>query len=172
MQNNTSRSVPIVAPASPRANTRSRKFWRGLLGFFERLPGYVFPLFLVALEWALRFAFQLSTQEFVGPTLASTGVGLTISLTSYKSRKTLENAPAEIRNYIEEHNYTVDSASSRFFRVFCWITTLVLTIFWVATLIISTKFATMTYWIFPAHYYLGFLSYILGFALSELKEVL
>lgn len=148
----------------------SKRVWKSITAFFERMPIYFFPLFLLSLEWSLRFAFKLNTQEFIGPTLAATGVGMTISLTSYKSRKVLKSIPAELKTYILENDMTVDTGTTRFFRNLCWVFTLTLTAFWIGAIIISTQFGALSYWRIPLHYWIGGLSYLMGLILSEVKE--
>lgn len=143
-----------------------------LVSFSERTPGYLFPFFLLTLEWVLRSAFQLNTQEFIGPTLAATGVGMVISLTSYRSCKMVpENTPANIKKYILENKLRVETKLSIFFKNLCWTLTFILILLWIWSIILSTQSPNDILWLFPKQYYPGIASFFIGFVLSEIKEV-
>jgi len=142
-----------------------------LASFSERVPGYLFPLFLLFLEMFLRFAFNLNTKEFIGPTLSATGVGMIMSLTTHKSTKLPANIPQDVTNFIKDHNLTIEPVAVKVFKSVCWALILVLTLLWLGSIILSTRYPNEVWIYFPAHYYPGFLSFIIGFILSEVKEV-
>lgn len=151
-----------------------KRWLRYLIFLFERAPSYFFPFFLLMVESILRDAFQLNTKEFIGPTLAATGAGMVIYLVSYHECKLLPpNLPQPVAQYLNQNdNYRLETNLSVFFRSLCLIVTLALTLLWIWTIILSTQSPDLMWWIFPAHYYPGAVSYMLGFILSEVKEVI
>jgi hypothetical protein len=146
-----------------------------LVSFSDRFLSYLYPIFLLALEWFLRLAFQLDTQEFVGPTLAATSVGMVIPMISYRSAKGISNSLSEETiqqiKKLEEMGAKIECGRSIVFRNFCFVVALFFTLIWVATIVISTKFPTTgNLWGWSLSYILGFACYFLGFLLSEIKE--
>ena len=145
------------------------------VSFSDRFLSYSYPFFLLALEWFLRLAFQLDTQEFVGPTLAATSVGMVIPMISYRSVKGLSNILSEETvqdiKKLEEMGAKIECGRSVVFRNFCFVAALFFTLTWVATIVISTKFPTMgSLGGHSLSYVLGLACYLLGFLLSEIKE--
>ena len=150
---------------------RKRQIPKKLVSFSDRFVGYLFPFFLLVLEGVLRSAFELDTREFIGPTLAATGVGMVISLTSYQSDKSIpEQIPKDIKKYIRENDLRVETKRSILYKNLSWIFTFILVLLWIWSLILSTKFSNSTIWIFPSQYYPGIGSYLVGFILTEIKE--
>jgi hypothetical protein len=143
-----------------------------LASLSERIPGYLFPFFLLILELILRYAFNLNTQEFIGPTLAATGVGMIMSLTAHRSNKIPRVVPQEVEQFLKEKKLTIEPYSVKVFRSICWTLTLVLTILWVVSITLSIKFPSNTMLSLPTHYYPGFMSYVIAFVLSEVKEAI
>ena len=171
MQDNGSLPAPQTQASKESIRAAPKQVSKYFASLSERATQYLFPLFLLAVEWFLRDAFRLSTQEFIGPTLAATGVGMTITLTSYEGNKLLQSIPSEIKEYAERNNLRVETTKSGVFRNMCWIVTLVLTLLWIWSITLSTQHPNSTLWIFPTHYYPGFGSYIFSLFLSELKEI-
>jgi hypothetical protein len=151
-----------------------------LVSLSDRSLSYFYPIFLVALEWFLRIAFQLDTQEFVGPTLAATSVGMIIPIISYRSSKALSDAtggtlPEEVTKQIkklEEMGARVECGRSIVFRNICLMAALIFTLVWISTIVITTKKfpAINELWGISISYMLGLACYFLGFLLSEMKE--
>jgi hypothetical protein len=136
-----------------------------------RIPVYLLPGFLVLLEWVLRDAFKLPSQEFVGPTLAAAGIGLTIPLTAYEVHdKVLAKIPADIASQIEKNHLKIDTSEARAFRNICWTMTFLLILLWIWAIVSSIKSPTLLWRILPFHYVPGAISYIVGIALTEWKE--
>jgi hypothetical protein len=141
--------------------TKRKRYFTSLS---DRALSYLYPIFLLALEWFLRLAFQLNTQEFVGPTLAATSVGLVIPLIAFRSAKGLsdENGnklPPEILEQLrrlEESGAKLVSGESVIFANLCFLMSLLFTLAWVATI----------------SYLLGVFCFVLGLFLSEMKEFL
>lgn len=150
-----------------------KKFFRYLVVWSERAPGYLFPFFLLTVEVILRDAFQLNTSEFIGPTLAAAGAGMVIYLVSYHDCNILpSDIPEEVKTYLSQNDkYRLETNLSILFRNFCLIVTLILTLLWIWAIILSTQSPDLMWWFFPVHYYPGMASYILGAILSEVKEV-
>ena len=140
------------------------------VSFSERLLSYFYPIFLLVIEWFLRFAFQLDTQAFIGPTLTATSIGMTISLTTFKSNKGLSEDIIEQVKRLEEKGVRIETSRSIIFRNSCFLITLFLTIVWISTLVISVKFTGSKFWKFPLSYFLGLFCYFIGFITSEIKE--
>lgn len=160
---------------------RKAKRKRYFTSLSDRALSYLYPIFLLALEWFLRLAFQLNTQEFIGPTLAATSVGLVIPLITFRSAKGLsdENGrtlPPEILEQIrklEESGAKLASGESVIFANLCFLISLIFTLAWVATIIIETKFPTSTFFFgLSFSYLLGVFCFIVGLFLSEVKEFL
>ncbi len=144
----------------------------------DRLPSYFFPIFLLLVEWFLRSAFKLNTQEFIGPTLASAGAGMLITLTNFKdkSQKAVpENLPPDLKRFVTDNGYKLELAGidkTRVFSNISWIFTFLLTLLWIWSITLSTQSPSLMLGAFPAHYYPGAASYLLGLMFSEIREAL
>jgi hypothetical protein len=129
-------------------------------------------------EWFLRSAFKLSTQEFIGPTLASAGAGMLITLTNFKdkSQKAVpENLPPDLKKFVTDNGYKLESAGidkARVFSNISWIFTFLLTLLWIWSITLSTQSPSLMLGAFPAHYYPGAASYLIGLMFSEIREAL
>lgn len=166
-----------------KSTTPSNKVTAYLFSLSDRIVGYFFPVFLLLLESFLRSAFQINTRDFIGPTLASVGVGMIIPLTSYRSpevKLSPLNTPTEaidlltrpeFTNLIKQRLLFVETQKARVFKNFCWFIIFVLVLLWVYSITLSTKSPSELLWIYPKHYYPGIISYTTGVILSEVKEI-
>jgi hypothetical protein len=122
----------------------------------DRAIVYLFPAYLLAIEVFLRSALSLDSEAFIGPVLASIGLGFIIPLTIPRSA------------IVNRDETTLSNKERRFIQI-CWIFILTLTVFWIWSLFLST-FPKKHWWVLHAGYYPGILSCVLGIALSEIKE--
>lgn len=138
--------------------------WRSIP---ERLPIYIFPICLLLIEWILRSTSSLDTKNFIGPTFAAVGVGYVVPLTVTKQR----NLPQNIVDVLKQAGLSARPLSEVHFISFCWVFTLIFTALWVWTLFLASKFPDIYWWWFPTSYYPGFVNFLGGFLLSEIREV-
>ncbi|MEM8640417.1 MAG: hypothetical protein AAGG51_16610 [Cyanobacteria bacterium P01_G01_bin.54] len=154
---------------------------RYLAALSDRALSYSYPFFLLALEWFLRIAFGLNTEEFIGPTLAATSVGMVIPLITFKSTKGLSDENGNKLSQetldqlkkLEESGATYVSSESVIFSNVCFVVSLVFTLIWITTIVIGTESPVMENFPgIPSSYLLGFACFIVGLFLSEVKEFL
>lgn len=145
--------------------------------FSERVILYVFPLFLVILELILKNAGGTNIDGFIGPTLASIGVGFALPLTIYKGIKNSselpENTPEELKialASLPKNTYYIIEPKHKVFANWCLVFTILLTTFWFGSVYLSTKQPHAVWLDQPIHNLLGYVSYFGGFILSEIKE--
>lgn len=141
----------------------------------------MYPIFLLMLEWFLRIAFQLDTEEFIGPTLAATSIGLVIPLVTFRSSKGLtdengdELSPElleQIRR-LEESGASVASGESTIFANICFVISLMFTLGWVATIVIEANTPSSVFFLgLSPSYLIGLSCFLVGLFLSEIKEFL
>ncbi len=130
----------------------------------ERLPIYILPVALVVLEWVIRSAFAIDTQAFIGPSLASIGIGLVMPLTT---RRTVEfDIPTQFEAMLEQKGWAVVSTQEQRFIQICWVSIPILMAMWAVTLYASTKFP-LQYW---RNLALGTVNFMAGILLSEARE--
>jgi hypothetical protein len=160
-------------------------FWRGccaigryLRSVLDRALVYLFPFFLLFLEIILRDAFKVNARDFIGPTLAATGVGLVIPLTGHKSTKLNQSLPGIDKKLLgklqelQAQGFTIEPKSLRTFRSACWVIAFLLIAAWIWTVTQSLNADAPLWGPFPDHYYVGMASFVLGLLMSEVKESL
>ena len=145
-----------------------------LASLSERAVIYIFPLFLLLIEVFFRFAFETDTQSFIGPTLASFGIGLVLPLTIYSKphNLTLNNLPPSLIQKLTSGEITIITAREKIFVNICWIMIICFTALWMWSLVLATKYSNLLWLSLPAHYYPGLINYLLGFVFSEVKELI
>ncbi len=141
----------------------------------ERLPMYLYPLFLVLIEVLLRSLSFLDAQTFIGPTLAAIWASLILPLTIQRSLtpEKLKKMPKTIVKQLitmQQQGMSVQLTSEKRFIQICWTCILVLTLIWVWALYLAIKFPHLFWWNTPSNYIPGFINFFIGFVLSEIRE--
>jgi hypothetical protein len=160
---------------------KKRNQKRYLAALSDRALSYLYPVFLLGLEWFLRLAFQLDTEEFIGPTLAATSVGMVIPLITFRSARGLSDengnklSPetlSQIRR-LEESGAKLVSVESVIFGNICFLISLFFTLAWIAAIVIETGSSTAGSFLgISSSYLLGLACFLVGLFLSEIKEFL
>jgi len=143
--------------------------------FLDRLPVYIFPAFLVVIEWILRSISSLDTQTFIGPTLAAVGASYLVPLTidkplTQEKQKKFPQVIIDEFEMLRGKGISVRTESEQHFIQFCWVCVLVFTGTWALSLYLSAKFPHNLLWIAPASYYPGIVNYFGGIVLCEIRE--
>ncbi|MCP4373229.1 MAG: hypothetical protein GY797_34760 [Deltaproteobacteria bacterium] len=131
---------------------------------------YGFPVILMIIEFILRASLALDTQIFIGPTLASVGIGFVIPLVAPKE-KNFGLTDKKIKEY-QTKGIVLRSTRDETFIHFVLILIFVFTISWMSSLYLSSQFPKMTWLTVPAYMYPGFLNYFGGVLLSVVKGVI
>lgn len=136
----------------------------------KRLLTYGFPFFLIFIEFLLRNAYRLDTEEFIGPTLAAVGVSLLLPLIVPK--KIEVGLTQQTKQELDQKKVRILYKSEDRFIDIVWIFIFILTACWAYTLYISAQKDHIQMWMtFPNYKVLGFSNYFLGVLFSEVKEV-
>jgi hypothetical protein len=128
----------------------------------HRLLKFGFPLILLLFEWGLRKASAVDASGFVGPTLAAAALATLVPLTE------LKKIPVKIRGHAEA---VAIPRADEAFVYFVWVVLLVGLFVWLLTCQMSLK-ASGSWLGFPAHYWVGSVTYLVSVVLSVVKEKL
>ena len=128
-----------------------------------------FPVFLIGLEYLIRQIAKLEAYSFIGPSLASVGVGALIPLIEPK-KKDFGLPAATIADY-KSRGILLKSEREETFILCVWLFILVLILGWAFALYLSSKLLTQTTWDIPS-LALGLISYTIGITFSQIKEVI
>src|SRR5438105_862607 len=121
--------MKVAGGQAPQAMQR-RRMLDYLGALLERAPIYVYPLLLLLIERVLREAYHVDAQAFIGPTLAGTGIGLILPLTSHTSNKAMAKLSRRTQMLLHGQSLRVESLGLRVFKSVCWILTLAVTGLW------------------------------------------
>lgn len=142
----------------------------------ERLPIYIYPLFLLMIEYILRSLGSLEIQPFIGPTLAAVGTSLVLPLIIRKplTVEKLKKYPQIVRQLDRAHQQKLPVGylppAEITFIYICLSFIFILTGIWAVALYLSIKFPDELLWIVPSNYIPGFINYFIGVVLSEIRE--
>jgi hypothetical protein len=133
----------------------------------NRILLYLFPIFLVALEFVFRGTLSLSddSRTFLGPTLAAAGLGLILPLVVPK-----RSIPASDELKARYGNVSIVDKRDKFVIDLSWIFVFVCTAAWVYSLSLSCRQKDVLWWQFPCYIYPGFFNYAVGIILTEIKD--
>jgi hypothetical protein len=144
----------------------------------ERLPIYAYPVFLLAIEFMLKSLASLEIQPFIGPTLAAVGASFTLPLLIRRpvTVEKLRKYPQIVKQLEKLHQQGQAiqflSRTEMLFIQICLTCTFLLTVIWIWTLYLSIKFPTGLWWHLPSNLFPGFINYIIGIVLSEIREAI
>lgn len=138
--------------------------------FLRRLLAYLVPGVLIIIEEALRSVGHLDAQTFVGPTLASVGVGLLMPLMQPHPGKPDRSIPDAFYHEAEAHHIPIQTPLARFFEAICLVALFVAIAVWTWTLYLSVTAPHGGLGPFPAYDDLGAVNYLLGVVLTEARE--
>lgn len=127
---------------------------------------YVFPVLLIIIESFVKTAYPSKDLSFIGPTLASIGLGFLIPLISLKHDK----SPTLTQQTIDElrrHGLTVTKESAIYYSQTVLFFLTVAIGLWIWSVHLSINSPNATWLVMPAPYVPGFISYFLGVLLCE-----
>jgi hypothetical protein len=132
----------------------------------SRILLYVFPVFLVGLEYIFRASISTSegSGSFLGPTLAAAGVGLILPLIILQSPVLASDEIKQKYGEVVLINKR-DRAIAEISLVFVFVCTAI----WLYSLSLSCEKKDVLWWILPCHIYPGLFNYGIGVILTEIK---
>lgn len=149
--------------------THKKTFRESVSSFFSSLFRngfeYIFPVLLIIIESFFRTAYPEKDLSFIGPTLASIGLGFLLPLVSIKRDTNTTLSPQTI-DELKKYNLVVTKEKALFFsEIGLFFLTIIIGL-WIWSLYLSISFPSTMWIIMPAPYVPGFVSYFLGVFLS------
>ncbi len=130
----------------------------------------VFPVYLIFFEILFRTFSNIDTSAFLGPTISAGGLSLLISLVKPKTVN-LDTDNNELLRLIEQHNLTIKNDRDEKLIVVIWVMILIGILVWYWSCATSLLTPTAKIWVFPKHFLIGLINYLLGVVFTTLKEI-
>jgi len=111
---------------------------------------------------------QIDTSSFIGPTIAAAGLSLMIPLVRPKSVELNEGAMEIAKN----HNLSIKFIADERLINIIWVMVLIGILVWYWSCAISFLKPKETIWIFPKHFIIGMVNYVIGVVLAIYKEII
>lgn len=128
------------------------------------------PVLLIVIEWEMRSVSGVDTQAFVGPTLASVGLGILIPLMQPRPNRRDPAIPASFYEEAERYHMTVSTEREHHFDDLCLFLLIPAIVLWTWTVYLSVKAPHSMAGPFAVYDYWGIVNYIVGAALTEIRE--
>ncbi len=136
----------------------------------------MFPCFMFFVEWLFKTASQTGTGtgtvDFFGPSLAATGVGFLVPLTTSKPTGSRIPLPPALQKQFDDDGIVLKFKCDDLFSQFIWIMILVFLGVWMGSLQMSANHSNITFVTLPIHIWLGLFNYFIGVILTCVKEVI
>ena len=168
----------VAIPIDALVTWSAGSFWGRLS---DRMVVYLFPVFLLGLGALMGILLDVDAPGFIGPSLAATGAGFAIMAFSHRSWKGIARVlRSNGMNHIVAKEILKDSGSgdiwletglSKIFRNGCLVLAFGMTAVWAMSIIFVEKQPNVIAWMFRVHYLPGGACYVVGLALSEMKEL-
>jgi hypothetical protein len=129
----------------------------------RRIIVFVFPFLFVLAEYALRKIQNAEAASFIGPTLASVGIGQLFPLVATKDNSLL--LPKAQRK-----KYTMVNRADKKVSEVAWIFVVVFTLMWVLLLSVSLRQHDNDVLFGYRTFYYGLATYFIAVILTEVKE--
>ena len=127
-----------------------------------------FPLYLIIFEMLLRAFSQIDTSSFIGPTIGAAGLSLMIPLVRPKSVELSE----EEQQMVNNHNLSIKFVDDERLINIIWVMVIVGILIWYWSCAVSFLKPKKNIWIFPKHFIIGMVNYVIGLILSIYKEII
>jgi len=151
-----------------------------IISIGARIQNYIIPFILLYSDFYLRNELKLDGFKFIGPGFVAAGMGLSLPVTYFNSRKKATLSLSDkVNKAIEAKGFFVDSKRARYLRIISAIVVLILSICWIVLIWISfcspTFSPTLTkiiqLGIEIIQFGLGIFCYTLGVVINEIKEL-
>jgi hypothetical protein len=129
----------------------------------RRIVVFVFPFVFVLAEYALRKIHQAESGSFIGPTLASVGIGQLFPLVVTKNQSSL--VPKALQK-----KYTMVNKADKRLSELAWVFIVAFTLLWVLLLSVSLQKDADDVLFGYSTFYYGLATYFLAVVLAEVKE--
>ena len=153
-------------------------------GLPYKLLIYGFPIYMIATELLYRELTNVDTTGYIGPALATAGLGFLIPLTKPKELKLQDEdlyslssklgvSADSIRTLIgrmDRLGYSFRPDNDEVLRGYVWLSVFLGFGVWMWACTVSTRFPDAEWWIVKQHMWIGAINYVIGVVFCSLKD--
>lgn len=129
---------------------------------------WLFPFYLITLEVIFRFLFDSAATEFIGPAIATAGIGFLLPLT--KPREAADLLSTRTANALTARGGVVVHKGDQQLIPIVWIFVLIGFLVWFGSCYSAQKRTSQSFLGIPEHICVGSANYIIAAVLAGLKS--